>query len=100
MALARAISRPDFTQLQGYTTLSQSADTRTVTDANGNTTVYIDRVNHRGEAKGNPLLKPVTSDQLDVTAEWYFAKAGSFTAAAFYKDIKDVIVNQTRARRS
>lgn len=99
MALARAISRPDFTQLQGYTTLSQSADTRTVTDANGNTTVYIDRVNHRGEAKGNPLLKPVTSDQLDVTAEWYFAKAGSFTAAAFYKDIKDVIVNQTRIRQ-
>jgi TonB-dependent receptor len=99
LALARAISRPDFTQLQGYTTLSQSFDSRTVTDGNGNTTVFIDRVNHTGEAKGNPLLKPVTSDQLDVTAEWYFAKAGSFTAAAFYKNIKDVIVNQTRIRK-
>ncbi len=98
LALARAVSRPDFTQLQGYGTLTQKADTR-LSVVNGVPTVFIDRVNHSGEAKGNPLLKPVQSDQLDVTAEWYFSKSGSFTAAAFYKDIKDVVVNQIQVRQ-
>jgi TonB-dependent receptor len=32
---------------------------------------------------GNPNLKPVTSDYLDLSLEWYFDKAGSVTAAAF-----------------
>ncbi len=29
-----------------------------------------------------------------MTAEWYFAKAGSLTAAVFNKDIKNIVVNQ------
>ncbi|MEI9928454.1 MAG: TonB-dependent receptor [Sphingomonas sp.] len=36
---------------------------------------------------GNPFLKPAMSDQFDLTAEWYFAKVGSLTFDAFYKDI-------------
>ena len=36
---------------------------------------------------GNPFLKPALSDQFDVTLEWYFARVGSLTFDAFYKNI-------------
>ena len=40
---------------------------------------------------GNPYLKPMKSTNLDLSAEWYFSRTGSLTAAVFYKDIKDYI---------
>ena len=91
-AYAKALSRPDFTQLQAYTTLSQTVDATTNTSAN---TVTINNVNRSGTGSGNPMLKPVTADQFDLTAELYFAKAGSLTVGLFNKQLKDVIVNQT-----
>lgn len=93
-AYAQAVSRPDFSQLQGYTTLSQ--DVKTTTDpATG--AITVQSMNLTGNSEGNPLLKPITSNQVDVTAEWYFAKAGSLTFAAFDKRLKDIIVTQTRS---
>ncbi|WP_373922478.1 TonB-dependent receptor [Pseudoduganella sp. SL102] len=94
-ALARAISRPDFSQLQGYTTLSQSTDTTTTTFPGRPSNVNINAVNQTGEGKGNPMLKPIKSDQLDLTGEWYFGKSSSITLAMFHKRLKDIIVNQT-----
>ncbi|WP_284614987.1 TonB-dependent receptor [Aquabacterium humicola] len=85
-AAAKAISRPDFSQLQAYTTLTQDVK-RSGTE--------VTSVSHTGEAKGNPLLKPIRSTQVDATAEWYFSRTGSLTFAAFNKDLKDVIINQT-----
>jgi len=41
---------------------------------------------------GNPRLKPTTADQIDLTYEWYFSSAGSFTAALFYKKFNDYII--------
>jgi TonB-dependent receptor len=38
---------------------------------------------------GNPMLKPATAWQFDATLEWYFARVGSLTFDAFYKDVKD-----------
>jgi len=89
-AFSQGMSRPDYSQLQGATTLSVSATTHT----NG-TQVIVDQLNLTGEAKGNPLLTPIKSKQLDLTAEWYFARNGSMTFAVFNKDLKDIIVNQT-----
>jgi TonB-dependent receptor len=86
---AGAMSRPDFSQLQAYTTLSQTAD---ITN-NGSTTT-VNSVNQSGEGVGNPKLRPITSKQTDVTAEWYFSPVGSFTVALFNKRLKDVIINQ------
>jgi TonB-dependent receptor len=37
---------------------------------------------------GNPFLKPVTAWTFDAGVEWYFAKVGSLTFNAFYKDLK------------
>jgi len=87
---AMGISRPDFTQLQGYTTLSQNNDT-TTTGAN----VVVNNVSLTGSSEGNPNLRPIQSRQVDATAEWYFAPAGSLTVAVFNKRLKDIILNQT-----
>ncbi|MEP6501760.1 MAG: TonB-dependent receptor [Betaproteobacteria bacterium] len=83
-AWASAITRPDFSQLQANTTLSQSAQ-HTGTDVTGYT--------QTGTGTGNPLLKPTKSNQIDLTGEWYFAPTGSFTVAAFDKELKDIIIN-------
>ncbi|SEL37621.1 TonB-dependent receptor [Roseateles sp. YR242] len=89
-ALSKAISRPDFSQLQATTQLAQNFTSTTV----GNVTT-ISNVTRTGTADGNPMLKPIRATQGDLTAEWYFSKTGSLTFAAFHKDLKDVIINQT-----
>lgn len=89
LALSGAMTRPDFSQLQAYTTLSESAQTT----SNGNN-ININSVSLTGQASGNPTLKPTTSKQLDLTAEWYFAPAGSLTLAVFDKQIKDIVINE------
>ena len=93
-ALGKAMARPDFSQMQAYTILNQSA-TITTTTAGSVTTSNIDSVSQTGTASGNPMLKPTKSNQADATAEWYFSKTGSLTFAAFYKQLSDVIINQT-----
>jgi len=93
LALGKAVSRPEFDKLQGYTNLTQSATT--VTDP---VTKIIDvRSNNLfGDSPGNPMLKPIRANQMDLTTEWYFGRSSSVTAAVFYKDLKDVIVNQVQ----
>ncbi|MDR7273182.1 TonB-dependent receptor [Pelomonas saccharophila] len=89
-AAAQAISRPDFSDMQAYTALSLDTTQHTV----GNT-VVVDSVALTGKANGNPLLRPVKSNQLDLTGEWYFSKTGSLTVALFDKELKDIIVKQS-----
>jgi iron complex outermembrane recepter protein len=92
VAYGTSMTRPDFSQLQAYTTLSQEIKS----SANDETKIVnVTAVNRTGNAQGNPALKPITSKQLDVTAEWYFARSGSLTMALFDKHLKDVIINQT-----
>jgi iron complex outermembrane receptor protein len=87
---AMGISRPDFSQLQGYTTLSENVDS-TLTGNVRN----INNVSLTGQSDGNPNLRPIKSSQVDLTAEWYFAPAGSLTVAVFNKRLKDIIINQS-----
>jgi TonB-dependent receptor len=93
-AAAKGISRPDPNQLQGYLDIKQEVKTEDL-DNDSSTPPVVTAVNYVGSAGGNPLLKPVKSTQEDLTAEWYFAKTGSLTAAVFNKSLKDIIVNQT-----
>lgn len=87
---AMGISRPDFTQLQGYTTLTENVDS-TLT---GNVRT-VNNVSLTGDADGNPNLRPTKSSQVDLTGEWYFAPAGSLTVGIFNKRLKDIIIKQT-----
>jgi iron complex outermembrane receptor protein len=94
-AVAKAMARPDFNQLQVQTTLTASNQQTTIRDAAGNTTaVRFDGTSLTGTSDGNPQLKPTTSTNVDLTAEWYFAKAGSLTFSAFNKDLKDIVITQ------
>ncbi|APG63609.1 TonB-dependent receptor [Sphingorhabdus lutea] len=45
---------------------------------------------------GNPAIRPATAWQFDATAEWYFARVGSITFNAFYKDISDFFYQNVR----
>jgi len=89
-AMARAIARPDFSKMQAYATMGLTTTQHT----EGNT-VVVDSVTLSGTASGNPLLKPVKSNQFDLTGEWYFSKNGSFTVALFDKELKDIILGET-----
>jgi iron complex outermembrane recepter protein len=82
LAVAQAMARPDFSQLQAFTSLSSAVNTTAATQS------------FTGTASGNPNLKPTKSTQVDATLEWYFAPTGSLTAALFYKHLTDVVINQ------
>jgi TonB-dependent receptor len=89
------MSRPDFNQLQVQTTLSAQHLQTVTKDASGNTIgVQFNGTSLTGTSDGNPMLKPTMSTNVDLTAEWYFAKAGSLTFSAFNKDLKDIIMTQ------
>jgi outer membrane receptor protein involved in Fe transport len=98
-ALAKGLTRPDFSQLQGYTALAESISGTSVKDANGKiTSMTIDNVSLTGSAAGNPNLRPTTATSLDLTAEWYFAKAGSLPGwlSGFGTQITLTLVNSAR----
>jgi iron complex outermembrane receptor protein len=65
-AVARVISRPDYSALGGAVSLTDSILTGT---------------------GGNPNLKPVRAWDYQVSWEWYFAKSGLLSATAFYTDL-------------
>lgn len=46
-------------------------------------------------SSGNPRLKPFVAKQLDLSLEYYFGKTGLLSAAVFYKDISNFVVNAT-----
>ena len=89
-AYGKAMSRPDFSQLQAYTNLSEATSQTTV-----GSVVNVNSVSLTGTGSGNPMLRPTMAKQADLTAEWYFAPTGSFTAALFHKKLSDVIINQS-----
>ena len=100
-AVAKAMARPDFNQLQVQTTLNSAPNQTTIRDASGNTTnVIFNGTTLTGTSDGNAMLKPTTSTNVDLTAEWYFAKAGSLTFSAFNKDLKDIIITQDYAYKA
>jgi TonB-dependent receptor len=45
---------------------------------------------------GNPDLLPLTSNNYDVSAEYYFSSTGSITVAGFYRDLFGFTNNYTR----
>ncbi|MET3667232.1 TonB-dependent receptor [Caulobacter sp. 1776] len=45
---------------------------------------------------GNPDLVPLTSNNYDVSAEYYFSSTGSITVAGFYRDLFGFTSNYTR----
>ena len=88
LGAARSMSRPDETQLRIGTQINFAGDLPVEDPNNPGFTTY------RGlqAFSGNPFLKPTMSNQFDLSYEWYFGDANSFTAAAFYKELEDAII--------
>ena len=76
-AYSRTLGRPVFTQLKLSGTLTFTPTTPGFFEGD--------------LSEGNVDLKPYTSDNLDATAEWYFAKGGLLSAGLFHKRIKNPI---------
>jgi len=75
ISVGRTVTRPDFAQLNPGVSLSTVASNTTFLSGSG----------------GNPGLKPVTSDSLDTSLEWYFAPDGFLTLAYFHRDIEGYV---------
>jgi len=71
-AAAETMTRPDLSQIAPNTTVN--ANVLSITE-------------------GNPTLKPYTATQFDLSGEWYFAKSGLVSLAAFTKDVKNFVQN-------
>ena len=81
LAASRTVTRPTFIQLDPA--LSLSASTATLLGS--------------GTA-GNPNLRPVTSDNADLSLEYYFGPSNVLTGAVFYRQVDGYIVPAVAAQ--
>jgi len=73
-AVARAMSRPDYSALGGSVSLNDDA---------------------LSGSGGNAKLDPVRSNNAEVSTEWYFAPKSSVSAGLFYMDLVSVVAQGT-----
>jgi len=74
-AASRTMTRADYTALAGSASLSPPG---------------VDTGIGSGSA-GNPNLKPITSNNLDASLEWYFADRSLLSASAFFMDLTSYV---------
>ena len=75
LAASRTMTRADYTQLAGSASLTPPG-----TDSGVGS----------GSA-GNPNLKPITSNNLDASLEWYFADRALLSGSLFYMDLTSYV---------
>ncbi|WP_304272572.1 TonB-dependent receptor [Caulobacter segnis] len=82
LAYSKGLARPNFDQLSTNVTLNNPNQKNPITG-------------HPSASSGNPNLRPIESDNYDLTAEWYFASTGSLTAGLFYKKVDGFLAGGT-----
>lgn len=82
LAYSKGLARPNFDQLSTNLTLNNPNQVNPVTG-------------HPSASSGNPMLRPIESDNYDLTAEWYFNDTGSLTAGVFYKKVDGFLAGGT-----
>ena len=96
LGLSRAMSRPDFYQLQAYGTLRMDIRSHTPPPVDGVVQpLVLDSVSYNGELRGNTKLMPVMANNIDVTAEYYAGAGKSVTLGLFTKRLKGLVIGQT-----
>ena len=79
---SQTITRPDYTSMQGGTSLASPI-----------------RIGGSTASSGNPGLLPYKSDNIDLSAEWFYGKGSYVSVGFFHKVVKNFIaqtqVNQT-----
>jgi len=74
-ALSRTMTRPDYSAIAGTVNLTPPAVAGGTGTGSG----------------GNPDLKPITSNNADVSLEWYFAERSLLSASLFYMDLTSYV---------
>lgn len=88
MAWSRAMHRPDFSSMQGYTRLFVNLN-------DGATNGSTNPNDYNGSANGgNPNLQPMTAEMIDLSLEWYYSDIGSTWFNLFSKNINGFIRDQ------
>lgn len=92
-AYSKGISRPDLGLLRNYFTITPlTLDDPRTPEADAPPAGYEGGWYGFTASGGNPTLKATEADNYDLSFEWYFADAGSFTASVFYKEIDNIVV--------
>lgn len=88
LGAARSMTRPNENDLRIGSQITFAGDLPVEDPNNPGFTTY------RGLQifSGNPFLEPTMSNQFDVSYEWYFGDANSFTISGFYKEIEDSLI--------
>jgi TonB-dependent receptor len=87
-AYFKGVAPPDFGLTRNY---SRIDGINVVTNPTNPTAPFLTG----GVTAGNPYLLPTTSDNYDLTAEYYFGQGGQLTASLFYKELRNVVTNDT-----
>ncbi|WP_297506758.1 TonB-dependent receptor [uncultured Caulobacter sp.] len=86
LAVARTLARPRMDQMRASKTFSYDQSKA------GNTNVNFSAWSGSG---GNPELEPWRADAYDVSYEKYFGRQAYISLAAFYKDLKTYVYDQS-----
>jgi TonB-dependent receptor len=81
-AIWTSVSRPDINRMTSVKEYSYDQDP----DGDGKTNPTTEWV-LTGIVQGNPELKPMTSINYDLSAEYYNGRTGAYSVALFYKDL-------------
>jgi TonB-dependent receptor len=84
-AASKGLSRPAFYDLRAVRTLSLNYNQLTTPD--GTVTGYVPTT--LTGSGGNPLLKPLETNNLDVSLEWYPKSTTMLYGTLFYKELKN-----------
>ncbi|KQM94460.1 hypothetical protein ASE70_11785 [Sphingomonas sp. Leaf22] len=87
LAYTQTRTRPNFFDLNPTLTVGPPP----VIDPNNPPNPNDPNSNLRNISGGNPDLNPLTSDNYDVSLEWYFSRTGSLTGALFRRDAQGFI---------
>jgi TonB-dependent receptor len=82
IAASRVLARPDLQNIRNFINIG--------TDVSNGFQVVA--------TAGNPYLKPALASTFDAGVEWYFARVGSLTVNAFYKDVKNFFYSSIVSR--
>lgn len=86
LAVSENVYLPIFRNFRNYQHISKSS----TYDYSQPGTSQITDINFSG-ISGNPYIEPEESFNVDLTAEWYFADAGSLTFSYFRKELDNII---------
>ncbi|MEM9965976.1 MAG: TonB-dependent receptor [Asticcacaulis sp.] len=98
-AASRAMSKPDIGLLRNYMQITRGNvnqndirldNPNLILDSDGDPFAY--RYSYSA-SMGNPRLRAITADQVDLSLEYYFAAVGSLTMNVFHKKFNDYIQN-------